>query len=204
MFRWGSMESTIVNRNTCFYLTMIHHIRYYSTRSHLWKGENRSYERATKCPHRADAIWWRDAIFKFLKVHKRGPESKFWKPCEPGESRCFAAMKVWKILHQGQLCLLLQFEKSRPVCLTLRHNCPWCNIYDQNFIAAKHLDSRGSRGFQNLLSGPLLCTFKNLRIASRHQIASALWGPSFMVYTDRTLFGYATPFFSFKMISFPV
>jgi hypothetical protein len=35
-----------------------------------------------------------------LKVHKRVPESTIWKLSVPGESRCFAAMKFWKILHE--------------------------------------------------------------------------------------------------------
>jgi hypothetical protein len=67
-----------------------------------------------KSPHRADAIRWRDAIFRFFKVHKRVPECEFRKLCEPGVLRCFAAVKCWQILHQGQLySTLVESKKSR-------------------------------------------------------------------------------------------
>jgi hypothetical protein len=53
-------------------------------------------------------------------VHKKVPESKFWKICVPGESRGFAAMKFWKILHQGQLCSLLKTEKCFAELMAIR------------------------------------------------------------------------------------
>ena len=68
-----------------------------------------------------DLVTRRD--FQVFESALRVPESKFWKLCEPGESKCFAAVKYWKILHQEQLCWLLKTEKSRrskshPVCFT--------------------------------------------------------------------------------------
>ena len=58
---------------------------------------------------------------------------------------------------------------------SVEYNCPWCNIC-QHFTAAKHLNTPGSHSFRNSLSGTLLWTLKNLKIASRHRIASALCG----------------------------
>jgi hypothetical protein len=51
-----------------------------------------------------------------------------------------------------------QFSKAN-------HNCPWCDISFENVLAARHLNSLGLHGFQNALSGTVLCTFKNWKFA---------------------------------------